>query len=190
MACGLADGCIPAAAQLPLWEAMGQQHFANAAQIEQMVAEKFIAADAEKTCARAEIEHYFSLPTVADIVAALELSDSEWALATANLLRKRSPLMLSVVLEQVRRARTMTLTDDLRMERGLVRHCFHLHPGQSETLEGIRALAVDKDQLPHWKPARIEDVTETLVAPFFESPWPVHAHPLAALGRTEAAQSV
>ena len=76
------------------------------------------------------------------------------------MLRHRSPLMLHVVLEQLRRARGMTLADDLRMERDLVRHCFHTaHLGRSgaasETVEGIRALAVDKDHAPRWNPARI-----------------------------------
>jgi hypothetical protein len=48
-------------------------------------------------------------------------------------------------------------------------------------VEGIRALAVDKDHMPRWNPARIEDVTADMVAPFFDSPWPVHAHPLRDL---------
>ena len=57
------------------------------------------------------------------------------------MLRKRSPLMLHVVLEQVRRARVMGLADDLRMERDMVRHCFNtVHLGRSgsgsETVEG------------------------------------------------------
>ena len=75
----------------------------------------------------------------------------------------------------------MGLADDLRMERDMVRHCFFLRAGQSETVEGIRALAVDKDHTPKWSPGRIEDVTPEMVAPFFVSPWPAHAHPLAAL---------
>jgi enoyl-CoA hydratase/carnithine racemase len=67
--------------------------------------------------------------------------------------------MLHVVLEHIRRARGMGLADDLRMERGMVRRCFQLRPGAaSETVEGIRALAVDKDHQPRWNPARVEDV--------------------------------
>jgi len=68
------------------------------------------------------------------------------------------------------------------MERDLVRHCFHLLPtSSSETVEGIRALAVDKDHQPRWQPARIEDVDPTEVDAFFVSPWAAHAHPLAGL---------
>ena len=125
----------------------------------------------------------FSLPTVGDIVRALESADTDWARATAATLRKRSPLMLHVVLEQIRRARHMGLADDLRMERDMVRHCFYLRPnGKSETLEGIRALAVDKDHHPQWSPARIEDVDLAEVAQMFASPWPAVAHPLKDLG--------
>ncbi len=65
----------------------------------------------------------------------------------------------------------------------MVHHCFHLRPGaQSETVEGIRALAVDKDHSPRWNPPRIEDVTPAQVAAFFESPWAANAHPLRQLG--------
>ena len=89
-------------------------------------------------------------------------------------------------LEQIRRARTMSLAQALRLERGLMRHCFHpVHLGRSgastEVVEGIRALAIDKDHQPRWNPARIADVQPLMVAPFFESPWPDHAHPLRDL---------
>jgi enoyl-CoA hydratase len=72
------------------------------------------------------------------------------------------------------------------MERDLVRHCFHTRHLQrsgasSETVEGIRALAVDKDHQPRWQPARIEDVTPEMVSPFFVSPWPAEGHPLQHL---------
>ena len=181
VALGLADGCMAVDQQAALWEAMGTQVFAGAAAIKALVAEKFVACTADTASVRGQIDHYFSLDSVGAIVAALEAAEGDWARSTAATLRKRSPLMLHVVLEQVRRARAMGLADDLRMERNMVRHCFYLRPGQSETLEGIRALAVDKDHAPRWHPARIEDVTEEMVLPFFVSPWPAWAHPLAAL---------
>ena len=177
----LADGCLPADQQAAVWEALGTQSFASGAAVKDYVASKFVAASALQKSARGQIDQYFSLGSVGEIVAALEAADSDWARATAATLRKRSPLMLHVVLEQIRRARDMGLADDLRMERDMVRHCFFLRPGQSETVEGIRALAVDKDHAPKWNPARIEDVTPEMVAPFFVSPWPAHAHPLVAL---------
>ena len=90
--------------------------------------------------------------------------------------------MLHVVLKQIRKARQMSLADDLRMERDMVHHCFHLREvGASETVEGIRALAVDKDHQPQWHPARIEDVDLAEVDAFFSSPWTPAEHPLLAL---------
>jgi enoyl-CoA hydratase len=52
---------------------------------------------------------------------------------------------------------------------------------QTDTAEGIRALVIEKDNSPRWNPARIEDVSPDMVAPFFESPWAAHCHPLRAL---------
>ncbi|HEX2010856.1 MAG TPA: enoyl-CoA hydratase/isomerase family protein [Roseateles sp.] len=131
---------------------------------------------------RERIDAHFSKPTVAGIMASLAAADDDWARHTLAALRKRSPLMLAVTLEQLRRARAMSLAEDLRMELDLVHHCFHLRPGAaSETVEGIRALAVDKDHAPRWNPARIEDVTPALVEAFFASPWTPASHPLREL---------
>ncbi|HEY9207567.1 enoyl-CoA hydratase/isomerase family protein [Acidovorax soli] len=181
IAFGLADGCLPLDAQATVWDALSTQTFADGAAVKALIASKMVAADEKMAGIRGQIDQYFSLDSVAAITAALDAADSEWARSTAATLRKRSPLMLHVVLEQIRRARGMGLADDLRMERDMVRHCFFLRAGQSETVEGIRALAVDKDHAPQWNPARIEDVAPEMVAPFFASPWPAYAHPLAAL---------
>ncbi|MBC7446161.1 MAG: enoyl-CoA hydratase/isomerase family protein, partial [Polaromonas sp.] len=60
--------------------------------------------------------------------------------------------------------------------------CFHLRAGvQSETVEGIRALAVDKDYAPRWNPARIEDVKPGMADAYFVSPWSAGEHPLRDL---------
>jgi enoyl-CoA hydratase/carnithine racemase len=128
------------------------------------------------------IDRVFAEPDLPAIVAALQAEPGEFAAAIARSLGQRSPLMMAVTLQQIRRARTMTLADDLRMERGLVRHCFHLRPGAaSETLEGIRALVVDKDHAPKWNPPTIAEVDAAMVDAFFASPWPAHAHPLRDL---------
>ena len=186
VALGLADACFNAPS-LPLaWDALAGADFSQAGVIDAWLASYSIAAPAHAVLPTALIDRYFGLATVGDIVQALEDSTDPWARDTAATLRRRSPLMLHVVLEQIRRARSMTLADDLRMERDMMRHCFHtLHLGRcgasSETVEGIRALAVDKDQQPRWQPARVEDVTPAMVAPFFTSPWPAPAHPLRDL---------
>lgn len=179
---GLADVKLEAARLPALWAELGAASFACAADVDQWIATELVADNARTDCATGQIDTYFSLLRVKHIVDALEASTDAWALKTAATLRKRSPLMLHVVLAQIRKARGMTLADDLRMERDMVYQCFHLRPGvQSETVEGIRALAVDKDYKPQWKPARIEDVKPGMADEFFVSPWTVQTHPLRDL---------
>ena len=186
IALGLADALVDASQLQSSWDALGTTDLTDASAVDRQIAIISIAENAYFTGDSGPIEHYFSRPTVIDIVSALEAVGDDWTVHTASLLRKRSPLMLHVTLEQIRRAKFMCLADDLRMERDMVRHCFttaHLNrsANSSETVEGIRALAVDKDHNPRWNPLRIEDVTCAMVAPFFASPWPPQAHPLAAL---------
>jgi enoyl-CoA hydratase/carnithine racemase len=149
----------------------------------QWIATEFVADSTRGKGATAHIDTYFSLLRVKHIVDALEKAkDDKWALRLAAILRKRSPLMLHVTLEQIRRARGMRLEDDLRMERDMVYQCFHLRAGSSsETVEGIRALAVDKDYTPKWQPARIDEVKPAMIDAFFVSPWSADTHPLRGL---------
>ncbi len=183
LAYGLADVKRPAASLPALWQQLGEQDFAGASGADQWIATHLIADDDRLEMAESPFDQYFSLARVKHMVDALEAAkNDEWAQKTVALLRKRSPLMLHVTLEQIRRARSMSLADDLRMERDMVQHCFYLRPGAaSETVEGIRALAIDKDYSPKWNPARIEDVKPQMVQAFFASPWTADAHPLRDL---------
>lgn len=184
MAATLADGCVASASLPAIWQHLADTAWIDGAAAQRWVAAQFTAPSAERLAHQGEIDHFFGRTSVSDIVTALEASDAAWARETAAELRTRSPLMLHVTLAQIRRARGMALADELRMERDLVHHCFHLREvGASETVEGIRALAVDKDHAPRWQPERIEDIRPEMVAPFFVSPWPPQQHPLASLGR-------
>ena len=128
------------------------------------------------------IYRHFTAPTLQGVFESLAADPSLWSQATLAALNKRSPLMLGVALEQIRRARGMELADIFRMERGMVHHCFHRRGGRpSETVEGIRARVVDKDQSPRWNPTRAVEVTQDEVMGFFESPWPAVDHPLRDL---------
>jgi enoyl-CoA hydratase/carnithine racemase len=179
----LADAKVPSDALATLWHSLQSQSITE-------IAINNIATQADNTPATGRImtliDTYFSKSTVSEILEALEASNQAWEQQTAATLRSRSPLMLHVVLEQIRRGRQLNLAQNLRMERGMVRHCFYTaHLGRfgnsCETVEGIRALAVDKDHQPRWNPASIDEVTDDMVAPFFVSPWPDYAHPLAHL---------
>ncbi len=178
---GLADVKVDAASLPALWDKLGHTSFD--AWLATDLGASSIGEQASEAPKQAQIDAHFGLLRVKHIIDSLEKAkDDIWAKKTALVLRKRSPLMLHVTLEQIRKARGMGLADDLRMERDMVHHCFYLRPGAaSETVEGIRALAVDKDYSPQWSPARIEDVKPGMADAFFVSPWAADVHPLRAL---------
>ena len=186
LAADLADAQMDSARLAGLWESLGQTPYESGEAVE-----RWCHNHTQKNLERAhlpqkEIDRVFALDNINAILETLESETEEWSRETAALLRKRSPLMLHVVLEQIRRARGMGLADDLRMERDMVHHCFHpIHLGrsavQSETVEGIRALAIDKDHQPNWQPSTSEAVTQQMVQPFFVSPWASAQHPLQGL---------
>ena len=141
-----------------------------------------LAPASDPKAAAERIDRHFGLPTVAAILDSLAAAGDDWALQTRAGLLKRSPTMMAVTLELVRRGRKLSLADDLRLERDLVHHSFHMRgSARSETVEGIRALAVDKDHHPRWSPATVAEVDPAEVAAFFVSPWVAAEHPLRDL---------
>ncbi len=187
---GLADVQLSSSELAQVWDGLSTTEHVDRASMLAAFTMNSVAPHAVSMPATAtylsKIDDYFNHATALAITTALETSDDAWAKETAATLRKRSPLMLEVTLQLIRRARTMSLADDLRLERDLVRHCFHTQHLQrsgvsSETVEGIRALAVDKDHSPKWNPARLEDITPEMMEPFFVIPWPAASHPLRDL---------
>ena len=188
IAWSLADVYVQSTELSAIWAELQTQTSAD--ELAQLIATIKIASPAISMGSTAEfdteMEAAFHQDSVLEILAHLEKSGTEATCAAAKTLRLRSPLMLHVVLAQIRKARGMSLADDLRMERDVVQHCFytvHLDRSgaSSETVEGIRALAVDKDHQPRWDPVSLEQVTPDMVAPFFVSPWPAGTHPLKDL---------
>ncbi len=60
----------------------------------------------------------------------------------------------------------MSLKDELIMEYRMVQRCVEI----GDFFEGVRvrAMLVDKDRKPNWKPNNIQDVDENRVNLFFE----------------------
>ncbi len=126
---------------------------------------------------REAIERHFSADSVPAIMASLASDAGEFAAKALHTMKKKSPLMMCVTLSQLQRAAAMDIADCLRMERTMVRRCFE----HGEVIEGVRALAIDKDHSPRWNPASLEEVSASMVEHFFESAWPDYAHPLRDL---------
>ncbi|OWW22333.1 enoyl-CoA hydratase/isomerase family protein [Noviherbaspirillum denitrificans] len=176
---GLADVFVPAS-ELPglseLLESADSSRLPQAirefaARFQSQVAAGLLAAE------RATIDRHFAHDDVTSIVASLSRDDSAFARKTIDTMNKRSPLMMCVTLSQLRKGKTMSVAECLRMERTMVRRSFE----NGEVLEGIRSVVIDKDNAPKWSPAQLEDVSKEMVEGFFEPAWPAHAHPLRTL---------
>ena len=119
-----------------------------------------------------------------DIVHAITTlaSDDEWLKRASATLAAGSPTTAALSVALQRRLTHASLADVFRAELVASLAC----AAQPDLAEGIRALLIDRDKQPHWRPARGADVTAALLEDFFTSPWPAHAHPLADLGRLGA----
>ena len=112
-----------------------------------------------------EIDQCFSADSVEEIVARLTASGSTFAALTLETLAPKSPTSLKVTLEQIRRgARAASFAETMTMEFRLSQHFARGH----DFPEGVRAVLVDKDHKPNWNPARLEDVSDSAVAGYFE----------------------
>nr|CAD7458054.1 unnamed protein product [Timema tahoe] len=111
-----------------------------------------------------QINQCFSAPTVEEILARLQDDGSDWATSTLATLKKVSPTSLKVIKKLIEEGSTKSLQDCLAME---YRAACQFLESISDFHEGVRAVLIDKDQTPKWKPATLEEVTDELVERYF-----------------------
>ncbi len=127
---------------------------------------------------RDKICRLFAAETLEGILADLESDGSEWAIKELETLRRKSPTACKVSLRLLDEAAKMRdFAGEMGMEYALMAHVAR-HP---DFAEGVRALLVDKDNDPHWQPARPEEVTEEMIDALF-APLP-HDEAWTPLGR-------
>ena len=97
--------------------------------------------------------------------------------AAMSTYRKGSPTTARIFVEQMRRAKGMSLADMFRMELVIAYQCIR----HADFLEGVRALLIDKDRNPQWTYKSALDVPDSHVEEHFTLSWS-GVHPLAALG--------
>ena len=114
---------------------------------------------------RQAIDRCFSADSVGDILARLELEGSDWSRRTADVMRRNSPTSMKVSFRQLRLGLGMDFDAAMIMEYRLSQAFMAGH----DFFEGVRAVIVDKDQAPRWRPARLEDVSDADVEGYFTS---------------------
>jgi enoyl-CoA hydratase len=114
--------------------------------------------------ARAWIDAAYAYDTVEQIVAALEQAEGEGPEKALKAIRRASPTSLKVTLRALRSARELpsleaALTQELRVSCGFL--------SGDDFVEGVRAQVVDKDRNPQWKPATLEEVSDSDLDRYF-----------------------
>lgn len=113
--------------------------------------------------------------TVEDILVQLEELNNAFGNQTLEILHKMSPTSLKITLEGLKRGSQLnSIGEDLQMEFRLSQAC--CRSKESDFMEGVRAILVDKDRNPQWNPKALEDVTDEMVESFFapvEQEWEI-----------------
>lgn len=110
------------------------------------------------------IETHFNQSSLMAILESLAKDPSPFAQNTYNTLRSKSPTSLAVVFRQLTQ-NGINFMERMKREFRLSQHFVEGH----DFIEGIRAVLVDKDQLPRWKPAQVEDLTPQEIDHYFSS---------------------
>jgi 3-hydroxyisobutyryl-CoA hydrolase len=114
------------------------------------------------------IKRCFSANRLEQIFENLEKDDSEWARQQLKLLRKMSPRSLKITIRQLELGATKSLKECFEMEYQMGWR----FGKNSDMVEGVRALLVDKCNQPKWNPATHQEVDKKMVDWYFEPALP------------------
>lgn len=108
-----------------------------------------------------QVDRHFGQATLPLIRASLSAADSDFARDTLAALDRGAPLAVATAL-----AMQQALGPDPALKTALELEYRVTHRAQTDTdfLEGIRAMIIDKDRKPRWRHARAEDVTDAELA--------------------------
>jgi len=161
LALGLATHYLPAEAL----EDAKARIVVDPASAEAILADLSLPAPEPRIAAhRAGIDRLFAADTVEGVLAALEADGGEWAVAQLATLRTKSPQSMKVSLRLVREGRTRaSFAEEMAQEYAIGGRIAQ----SRDFIEGVRALIVDKDNAPQWKPATLEGVSDAMVDAIF-----------------------
>jgi enoyl-CoA hydratase len=164
--CGFATHVVKHASVEALLDEMSREHVA----IEDCL--RRFAVDPGPTplaALRPAIDRCFAWDSVEAILDALAVEsagggvDAEWAEETRASLRTKSPTSLKITLRQLTIGRDYDLDAALALEYRLTQHVMAEH----DFYEGVRAMLIDRDRKPQWRPAASTEVTDRAVDAYF-----------------------
>jgi enoyl-CoA hydratase len=158
---GIATHVVPARQHEELIDGLG-----NGGEVYEKTLARFAVAPAN-ACRIAGllplIDRHFAHRSVEAIVESLERDASLFAVETLKTLKTKSPTSLKVTFRQLREGRNRGFEDCMRLEFRLTNRFMRGH----DFYEGVRAVIVEKDNAPKWKPATLAEVTPDDVSAYF-----------------------
>jgi enoyl-CoA hydratase len=113
---------------------------------------------------QAVIEAHFNKPSLREIFQSLSQDSSPFAQNTYNVLRSKSPTSLAVTFRQLTTPYPpLSFAQNMQQEFHLTQHFIRGH----DLMEGIRAVIIDKDSLPRWKPSALEELQDQEIDRYF-----------------------
>ncbi|EGG15117.1 3-hydroxyisobutyryl-Coenzyme A hydrolase [Cavenderia fasciculata] len=110
------------------------------------------------------IHRIFGKDSVERIIEELKKDGSDWAKQTIATLQTMSPTSLKVVHRQLLNGAKLDMAECLKMEFRMSQQFVEQH----DFFEGVRALLVDKDKNPQWKPSNLSQVTDSMISKYFD----------------------
>lgn len=167
--CGLADYYIPSErwgdCQRRLQALSARQEGVRHEDVLRILTECHVPPEEESTLEKHVeiIDHCFAAGTVIEILERLEKTKERWAVETAAHIRSRCPKSVAVTFEHFRRSLNKSFGEVTATDFTLVQSVLR----DTEIYEGIRALLIDKDKTPRWKPDKLEDINDELISSYF-----------------------
>ena len=109
------------------------------------------------------IDRCYGKDRLDEVMRALEDEPTGWGRQELETLASKSPTSLAVTFRQLRQGAALDFDAAMRLEYRLV----HRFVAGHDFREGVRALIIDKDNRPCWRPSRLEDVTAAEVEAYF-----------------------
>ncbi|WP_026608382.1 enoyl-CoA hydratase/isomerase family protein [Methylocapsa acidiphila] len=162
IAFGLASAHVPSARHEALAGRLIEGQDVSAA----IAAEAAPAPESALAGQRHFIDGCFAAKTVAAILDEIDdaaYGGSEFAFATFETIRAKSPTSLTIALRQMQIGGSLDIDEALRTEFRIVARVAR----GEDFYEGVRAAIIDKDHSPAWRPAEIEAVQPADVDTYF-----------------------
>ncbi|KPF72678.1 3-hydroxyisobutyryl-CoA hydrolase [Bosea sp. AAP35] len=161
LACGLATHAVPSARMPELLDALTRREALD----EILVRYALDPGPPKLAAEQPVIADCFGADSLSDVLTRLDAAadGSAFAAKVRQTLATKSPTSVAIAFEQMRRGGGMDFAQAMRTEFRIVSRIAHGH----DFYEGVRAVVIDKDQAPQWRPASLDALDPAAIEAYF-----------------------